>query len=133
MALNSCLPFQSRCLVRLFKRRIESIYEAAQGNDILPKVIAIIWCLLFVLVLVGFISYIWYALSQTDKNLEEKIRFGNRVESLLALKQHSIESSNTTSNMVLGFAIVAMIMGFGGVLFYIFLSERSRRYEVVSR
>ena len=107
------------------------IYEAAQGNDTLLKVIAIIWCLLFVLLLVGLISYIWYPSSQTDKNLEEKIVFGNRVESLLALKQHSIESSNTTSNMVLGFAIVAMIMGFGGVLFYIFLSERSRRYDVV--
>ena len=52
------------------------------------------------------------------------------MESLLALQQLSIESSNTF-NMVLGFAIIAMIMGFGGVLFYIFLSERSRRHDVV--
>lgn len=110
------------------------IYEAAKGNDGLLKLIVLLWGVLLVLILVCFISYVWYTLSQTDSrdtNLEEKILTGDKVESLRALKQQSLETTSTTYNMVLGFVVVAMLTGFGGVLFYVFFSERSRRHEVV--
>lgn len=110
------------------------IYEAAGRTDQLFKLVAVIWCVIVVPVLVSFIVYICYNLNQTyyrDANLEGKISSGDTVEILKALKRQSNETISATYNMVVGFVIVIMLIGFGCVLYFIFLLEGSRRYEVV--
>ena len=114
----------------------KEIDKAAEGQDESLKQMAKVWGGITVLILVFFISFVSYTLSQTDSrdtNLEEKILTGDKMESLRALKQHSLEYTSTTYNMVLGFVIVAMLIGFGGVLFYVFLSEHSKRQEVANK
>ena len=117
----------------------DEIHTAAQSTEAVPVtfVVKICWTLA-ALTVVSFVAFVCHALLQTqshDVNLEEKIMSGNKVESLRALKQQSVQSYFTIFLMVIVVLVLLMSAGFGYLLFYkdAAIHEDHQRQQIVKK
>lgn len=68
--------------------------------------------------LVAFVFYSFLSAKSNDADLEEKIMSGDQLESMKALRQHSIQNVVQIFAIVIGILLLSIFVGFGLLMYY---------------
>ena len=115
----------------------EHIFVTARNNEEAPVSPIVKMCWGFAaLVLICLVSFVSYSLLQTQSNdasLAERIMSGDMLASLIALKEHSIQTYFTIFIIMILVLILFMTTGFGYLIYFKDAAEREthKKYGLV--
>ena len=115
----------------------ERFFDAATDNRAAPKTLVVKLCwgsaAIAVLLLVLFVGYSLLQTQSSDTTLEDKIMSGDKLESLKALRQHSIQNLFSTFVIVVGVLLLGVFAGFGLLLYFKDTTQHQaeKRLEIV--
>ena len=115
----------------------ELFYDIATDSKAAPTTLAVKLCwgsaAVVVLLLVLFVGHSLLRTQFDDTTLEDKIMSGDKLESLKALRQHSVQNLFSTFVTVVGVLILGIFAGFGLLLYFRDTTQHQaeKRMEIV--